>query len=342
MKKLILFLLIVLLASMTFAAKVVKFPDLKRPFFIKADDSQLYITDGPTVSIFSLKDFSLVKKFGRAGEGPQEFKVTGRNAGNVMISLNEESIIVNSVGKVSFYTLFGEYLSESNTQGIGGRFHPLGQEGNLYVGDGFIEEGKTTYTLRNLYDEDFVLGKELYRRKTFFQQGKSDLNPFYSISPIVEVHDNKIFINGVDNEIYVFDIKGNKIKTITYNYDKLKVTDDYKERVITWYKTYPSIKRMFHMIKGRFKFPEHFPGIRLFNVADGKIYVLTFNRKEKEEKSLFVIFDVEGNYLEKVWLPFSERDIRFWSPYTIKNNTLYQLIDNENSESWELHITKIK
>ncbi len=340
MRKYSLFVLVLLSAMFLQATKVVPMPDLKRPFFIEADDSQLYISDGPTVSIYFLQDFSLIRTCGRDGEGPGEFKVTNRNAGSVMISLIRDTLVVNSVNKVSFFTTSGEYLSERLTMNRGLRLQLIEPDGDAYVGDAFIREEKTGFTIRNLYDADFNRGKELYRRQTFFQGGKSNLNPFYSISPIVEVYGGKIFINGVDKDIYVFDAKGNKTNTITYNYEKLKVTDGYKKKIDQWYRTYPNMKHLYDRVKGRFGFPKYFPGIRLFNVADGKVYVLTF--KKVGNKHEFVIFNIEGEFLDKVMVPFHERDIRMWSPYTIKNDTMYQLVDNAKKDTWELHITAIE
>ncbi|MCP4153652.1 MAG: hypothetical protein GY757_38340, partial [bacterium] len=104
MKKYSILILFILSTLFLQAAKVVPLPDLKRPFFIKVDDSQVYISDGPTVSVYFLKDLSLIKKFGRQGEGPREFKTSRRNAGAVMISLTDELIVVNSVNKISLYT----------------------------------------------------------------------------------------------------------------------------------------------------------------------------------------------------------------------------------------------
>lgn len=337
MKKLSLFILLLVLTNVFTAAKVVTLTDLKRPFFLKADDAFLYITDGPTVSIYSLKDFWLVKKFGREGEGPEEFKLDNRNARGVMISLTEGEILVNSVSKLSYFSKDGEFLSETRTNNTGIRFQAVGD--NKYVGEGFLTEKNISYSIRNLYDADFIRGKELYRRKSFYQV-KGGLNPFYFISPAVEVYQDKIFINGVDNQIYVFDNTGKKLYTITYEYEKLKVTGEDKKRIDNWYKTYLDMKKFYHLVKGRLEFPEYFPGIRMFHVADNKIYVLTY--KKKGDKSEFVIFDIDGGFLKKAMLPFVEKDARVWCPYTIKNETLYQLIEDEKKEDWQLHVTEIE
>jgi hypothetical protein len=91
----------------------------------------------------------------------------------------------------------------------------------------------------------------------------------------------------------------------------------------------------------------------MFIVADEKIYVLTY--KKEKEKSEFVILDLKGKLLKKVFLPFNQSDEWFHyslakatsqaSPhatFTIKNGKLYQLIENEDKEIWELHITNIE
>lgn len=337
MRKLIVLTLVLMGAAVLFAEKAVTLDGLKRPFFIKTDESRFYITDGPTVSIYSLKDYSLINKFGKEGEGPQEFKLDNRNARGVMIALTEDKILVNSVGRLSFFTKDGKYLGEKQTGGSGIRFQPVGD--GRYVGEGFGSENNINYSLRHLYDPDFKRGIELYKRESFFQP-RGPLNSFYFFSPMVEVYREKIFINGVDNQVYVFDNTGKKLYTVTFEHEKLKITGEYKKRVHEWHKTYPEMRRFYDMIKDRLTFPEYFPGIRMFNVADGKVYILT--HKKKDDKSELVVLDIKGNPLKRVFVPFAERDLRTFAPYTIKNDKLYQLIETDDNEAWELHITDIK
>lgn len=337
MRKLIVLILVLMGATVLFAAKVATLDGLKRPFFIKADEGRFYITDGPTVSIYSLKDYSLIKKFGKEGEGPREFKLNNRNARGVMIALTEDKIVVNSVGRLSFFSKDGKYLGEKQTAGSGSRFQPVGDD--IYMGEGFGNENNINYSLRHLYDSNFKRGMEVYKRESFFQP-RGALNPFYFLSPVVEIYKEKIFINGVDNQVYVFDNTGKKLYTITFEHEKLKITDDYKKGVHGWYKTNPGAKRFYHLIKDRLDFPEYFPGIRMFNVADGKVYILTY--KKKDEKSKFVVMDVNGKPLKKLFVHFAERDLRTFAPYTIKNDKLYQLVETEDNEAWELHVSDIK
>ncbi|HLP44706.1 MAG TPA: hypothetical protein VK469_02100, partial [Candidatus Kapabacteria bacterium] len=64
--------------------------------------------------------------------------------------------------------------------------------------------------------------------------------------------------------------------------------------------------------------------------------------KKEAEKSEFYIFDIKGTFLKKIMLPLKEKDERLWYPYTIGNGKLYQLVEDEDTETWELHVTDIK
>jgi len=56
------------------AGKTVPLPALLNPDLIEVQGDDMFIAQDSVISIFSLKDFSLKNKFGKRGEGPQEFK----------------------------------------------------------------------------------------------------------------------------------------------------------------------------------------------------------------------------------------------------------------------------
>jgi hypothetical protein len=91
-------------------------------------------------------------------------------------------------------------------------------------------------------------------------------------------------------------------------------------------------------VKQNGKFPRYFP-IQSFQVDDGKIYVQTF--KLVRGKSEFYIFDLGGNLLRKVMVPFRGSELLCAYPFTIAQGKIYQLIENDDTEEWELHINKI-
>ncbi|MCP4213127.1 MAG: hypothetical protein GY765_00655 [bacterium] len=61
-------------AGKAYATKTVPMPELMNPGNIFVDNTQLYIVERATVIIYKKKDLTLVKKFGKEGEGPAEFK----------------------------------------------------------------------------------------------------------------------------------------------------------------------------------------------------------------------------------------------------------------------------
>jgi len=83
------------------------------------------------------------------------------------------------------------------------------------------------------------------------------------------------------------------------------------------------------------KFPEYFPAIRNFTVAE-KLYVLTY--KEDSENREMLVVDFNGKLIKKLMLPVAENDPFHLYPYTVKGEKLYQLVDNIDTEIWELHI----
>ena len=110
MKKLGTLALILFFTGLVFAGKVVPFPDLLKPEAIAVDNEYIYITEGASVHIYSLKDFTLKKKFGKPGEGPQEFKLFPGVA--LRLTVLPDYLLLESMGKLSYYTKEGNFKKE--------------------------------------------------------------------------------------------------------------------------------------------------------------------------------------------------------------------------------------
>ncbi len=339
MRKFNLFFLILLLTGIVFGDKdkAATFPDLLKPKTIEVDKEQIYITDGATVYIYSKKDFSLVKKFGRKGEGPQEFTIIPPNV-LLRVMLQPDHILVNSMGKVSFFTKKGEYIKEiKHSIALGtGILFPME---NQYAAFDFAQEDKKFFLTPNIYDSHLKKVKEIMRievplrgqrykalEKALFMQATRD----------------KIYISAEkDFVIDVFDKTGKKLFSIHQKYELLKFTDTHKEEILNYYKTHPDFKQYYEVIKNFIQFPDEFQAIRNFFASDQKLYVQTF--LIKDGKTEFYIFGSNGKFLKKVWLPIAiTLPLEQFQLFTIYNDKLYQLIENEDEEEWELHITEIK
>jgi hypothetical protein len=67
---------------------------------------------------------------------------------------------------------------------------------------------------------------------------------------------------------------------------------------------------------------------------------LTYTKKDG--KNEFLILNLKGKYLKKFYLPIKDMDVQFYPTYTVRDSKFYQLVENQESEEWELHITEIR
>lgn len=327
MKRIILILLLVLFASLVSMGKVVPLTDLVKPHKIAVDENQIYIAEKAAVYIYSLKDFQLKKKFGKEGEGPQEFK---RRI--IRMNIQPDYIFLNSAGKVSYFTKDGTFIKELRTISPDMRLKPFGKG---FVGGRTLAENNTLYFFIGIYDANLKKIKDLYKQERGVQMGGKGTKVFAHPLPYYAYEDSLFIVKGKDFVIDVLDKIGKKRYSVTCDYKRIKVTADDKKRVLNYLKTDPETKPYFEMIKPII-FPDYFPAIRNYYIADKEIYIITY--KKENEKTECFIFDIKGKFLKKSFIPYELMNPVDEYPAAIKNRTVYQLVENEETEDWELHI----
>jgi hypothetical protein len=336
-KKMIYLLVLLLVLSCLLKSKqAAVLPELQKPGTIVVDKDQIFINDGATVYIYSSKDFKLQTKFGERGEGPGEFKTHPNiHRGGVGLSIHPDYILASSITRVTFFTRGGKYLRDVSTRSILGQFTPLGEK---FVGTGIAQDSSGDYYTANIYNENFEKEKEVFREKGIGRKKK--LNAVAMLKfPQLYVCDNKIFVNSDDGVIHVFDPAGEKRSTIELGMEKVKVTSERKKRYDDFYKTDMRFKPRYEDLKQIAAYPEYFPAIRNYLAVDKKIYVVTY--REQDKKKELLILDLEGNLLKKTFVPLKEMNVLELFPYTIHKGTIYQLVENPESEEWELHTLEI-
>lgn len=330
-------LLLMVFSMVSYGKKLATLPGLFKPYFIIMDNEQLYVCDGAVVSIYSLKDFSLAAKFGKEGEGPEEFKLSASKNG-LFIHPHTDYLLISSVNKVSFYTKEGKFIKEMRvgSNQAAGNYQTIG---NKFAGVDFTVGGDLSMVFTiNLFDDKFTKIKEIYKRD-FMTRGSMT---FPMVVPIFFVEDNKI-IAPVDEAfaLNIFDADGNKISGIHRDYKRLKVKEDYKKGVHQFFKTDPGTKQVYEaFFKKLLKFTDYFPAIQNFIADQGKIYIQTYLKEDGKYE--YFIYDLKGKFLKRLFLPVAYMNGLMPSPFTIENHTLYQLIENEDEEEWELHAVEIK
>lgn len=326
-----LFLLIFLGLGSLPGVQIVPVPDLVNPDEIKIDDRQIYFVDGTTIHIYSLGDFRLVKKFGKAGEGPQEF--LKHPQAPLTVDVNTDFITVNGMARLSFFTKEGDFIKAAKTPWQHGRFTPFG---NSFVCWNTLREEKVTVSTLNIVDSNFLNPLVLSRRESPPVRGAIHL---LRAPSIFRVHGDRLFVaNQKDFVIEVFNETGQKVYSIIREYEKRKVTERDREGIMDYFRKDPRFREVFERFKKRLRFPDYFPSIRDFYVDNSKLYVRTY--KKSGDKTEFFILNLEGKLIKKMVLPIVEKDGKESYPYVIKKEKLYQLIENADEE-WQLHIHPI-
>ena len=333
-KKIFLLLLMpmLLFICQALAGAAVSLPRLSNPKQLLLDNEHIYIVDFPTVFVYSLKDFSLIREFGKQGEGPKEFK---QYITVFFQDIEPHHLVISSVGKISFYSRNGTYIKEVKIPFGGWTFQPLG---NKFMGHTLGGTAKEGYKALNIYDSNLNKIKEIYRKEFFFDESIKKRTLFAS-NYRYWTHKNKIYVVAKNDFIIeIFDSNGKPLQPIhRKQYKRVKCTEQHKKNVLDFFKQNPRIKAIFERFKNQIQFPDYFPAIRDIVIDEGKIFVLTYNRKDG--KNEFFIFDMDGKLLQKKFLPIQTLNGVSPYPYYIKNGRLYQLVENEDTEQWELQIT---
>ena len=134
----------------------------------------------------------------------------------------------------------------------------------------------------------------------------------------------------------MYDAGGKELLTINHPFKRVKVTEVHKKRFIDFYLSDPIIRPQYEDTKHLVKFSDSFPLIWDHRAADDKVYVLS--HEEEKGKCKFYIFDMKGKFLKAEMMPLVRINAEKPYPYTIHKGKLYQLLENFDTEKWELHI----
>ena len=328
-----------LVISFTLQAKILAdLPELMNPQRMVVDGNQLFIVEGTSIYIYLLKDYKLIKKFGKPGEGPGEFKINPLGGpGLVPIALSQQ-LLVNSYGKLSYFTRDGKYIKEQKTP----PFTVLRPIKDNFVGTGYVIDLKKQELKLciSLFDSKLNKIKQMFQSDvTINVQAVKNL-PFDAFT--YKVHKDKIFIPDSKDGfiIRVFDSYGKEIYCIKKDYTPLKVDDAYKKRILDWYKNESLLKNYWEQVKNTIKFKNDFPPIKDITVDCDKIYVFTY--KKQNDLSECIILDLQGNEQKRLFLPFPPVYPLTPICYALQNDRFYTLVEDEDGESWKLDVEEIK
>jgi len=320
-----------------FSKKVTTFSELMYPRTIDIDSEKIYITDDYSIFIYSLKDFKLIKKFGRRGEGPGEFKI------NPKIKILSDSIWIKSGReKISIYSKEGKLIKDIRVPIKFFLFFPVK---NNFVGMQsmrFYQGGGSIFTIK-IFDPEYGIKKEIYEFSEYSGKkgGKMNYGVFKTLI-LWKTYKDKIYVGDMEKGFYmtVFDHNGKKLYEIKKKYKKIPVTKEIKKE---WMNQFDGSRASIIKDRFNFVFPEYFPAYKGFTIANDNIYFFTY--KKKNNKNEIVIMDLKGNNQRSVYIDIA--GVRYvpgigLKKGTIHNHKFYQLKENIDNELWELHTENIK
>jgi hypothetical protein len=327
--------------NQAYAKKMSVLAEVGSPQDMVVDNGQLIITDRTDkVHAYSLKDFKYQGLISRRGEGPGEIRITP------FLTVSPGYIFLYSLGKGIFFSRDGKLIREFRIPQVGTHsVAPLGEdfvckkwEKNKRNGGNYYDLSIYSYT----GEEKLKFKKMLYyfdappRKRS---GGKWDYDVVKEYNDYI-IYDNKVFVGDSTKGLFiaVFDNQGNEINQIKLDTEKIKVTDQYKNKLSNMIKKDPLWRShgegMYNLV-----FPEYFPAFYRFSVDNGKVYFLTYKLKDDNQREV-IITDLKGNLLKRSHVPWIENELRI--DYSIENDKFYYIIVNEETEDWEIHVEEIR
>jgi len=317
------------------SGKAVRLKEINDPGFdIHVHGSRLYIPEESRTYIYSLKDLKLLGSFGKQGEGPGEFR------GEVYINYQKGKLLVESAGKISFFTLDGLFMSEHifPEKTFVKRMTPVAEK---FVGyGGTVVDSGTNYITLFFYDKDMQKQGEITRTKSNFQ--KDGTITFMNGTFNFKIFKDLIYVQylGQDMKLDVFDRDGVlKFTVRDPEFRNKKVSEKDKKDAIDYFRKFmPEL----YTRRQRIRFSDKWGGVGtfFFDESDNSLYIITY-AQDKTGKYLFYKYGTDGKFIKKFYLDVGYRDI--WAPYPldIENGKLYQLIENYEDEEWDLIIKNL-
>ena len=308
MKIIVLFVLLMLTGGQINPVKLASLPEVEKPGLILVKNGRLFVADSTVkLHLYSMKDFKYIKQISRKGEGPGELKYPP------LFNIHHDYIFLFSSKKCAYFTRDGDYDREFIIKNITcNEVYPV-KENFVGLKPGVNSRNDSSYSDISIYtrakDNEFKFKKVVYyfeRPPQKMRGGKRDYVVISDYLGII-VREDKIYIGDSSRGLFVavFDANGQEIGRVNLGkFDKIKMTEQYKNEFMERIKrnsSYNIVNSMYNII-----IPEYFPGFYRFAVDNGKVYFLTYLKKD--DKREIIIADFKGSPPKRVYVPWVEND----------------------------------
>jgi hypothetical protein len=327
------------LPSLVLSVQLAVLPELNRPGIIKILGDEIFVLDEVRVKVYSLKDYRLLRQFGKIGDGPGELKPNDEIPLQMQVVNNQ--VFLNSQTKFIHYAPSGKMLKEKATHFMCMQIIPIGRHYAISKVQ-FTKTGQIFFRV-NLYDAELNMRKTIYQSPpspTLRSSGKLLLPSNFLYMAVGTAGDRLYLFSGRQDDflVPVFDLEGNPLKPVKMEFSPPRWTEDFKREVLDWFKVQPRFRARAHLVAMVLEYPTYLPAIRNILVEDNRLYVQTY--RKKKNLSLFFVFDKTAKPLNSLFLPDQSRYPIKMNPditFTIHDNFFYYLRENADREQWELH-----
>jgi len=337
MKKTLAVIFLMLFFSVTAVSEeIASLEGITRPSMFLIKKGHIYILEKFRIYIYDLADFSLIKRFGKAGEGPEEFRYNAQQRRPLSMCIRGDKLLVNSPLKLTTFDLNGQYQGEKKVN-LDRLLFPCNEK-YIGVGPSRSSGSPKRFFSYTLHSEDFTDNQTLY--VSDFEAGSPEkiYLPVSSFS-YDPVYKDRIFIisDSRNFHIQVFSPAGKKLYTIKKEYPKIEIPDHFHTEALDFFRHNPGFKDNYEYFKKVVRIRDYYPPIRDLQVVDNTLFVLTFKRKGDLWECLQL--DLRGHEKGRTFIRLNAYEPFTLYPilYSVYKNHIYTLIEDEDEEIWKIH-----
>jgi hypothetical protein len=321
-------------SGLGYGEKILHLEKVLKPYQLVIDSDTAYICEEFEVHIYSMSNNTLLKSFGRKGEGPGEFSFA------YPLFLSEGQIFYWQINKVMYFSKMGDFIREKRLAKRINRLVPVQENfvGTIIDFETKDEQSSFKYCL---FDKDFntirKLESDLYLGRLIKNIRKRDKKIDRHLPRCTKryfVYENKIFLGDPGEGIYfnVYNHQGKLDYKIDLQPPRERVTEEYIKEYMDKQKESKNWERN----KNRYNyiFAKYFPAFQWFKIADDKIYLI--KHQILQNCKPIIVLDLQGKILGESTIPEVGVDLSAFS-----GNWFYYITENEDEEVWELHREEI-
>jgi hypothetical protein len=306
------------------------------------DEKQVYVWDKflCKVCIYSKSDLKKVAEFGTKGEGPGELRVIHG------AYLYKDYIYINSFPKIGIFSKKGQFIKEIRGSTMAGNCQPIRKN---YIGKKYVYTPPGSKINKIVY---VLLNADLHKIKDLmevsFMSNTIQVNPqkvnvlIYRDCTKGIVYKDKYYVGSTNRGFFfaVFDEEGNKLYELNQDYQRRKITGEFKNRMISILKRNVEDWEKFSENRGYY-FPEFFPAFISFAIDSDKLYVFTYPLPEEPKFLEVLIFDLQGKLIKKKSIPSLYAEDLMLESYYFYDGNIY-IIEHVHKKSDNLHVLEVR